>query len=346
MRLRANHITALRIVMLPLPYFLLYGGKWARVSAIAAFSLLGLTDYLDGLLARRDGSTQLGRLLDPIADKIFSAVTLVPLVDLHILPLWIVWPIFLREFLVTELRRFLTIAKRELPVTEIAKIKTTLQMTGAGLVLLTDTFPDKTVSVAFLSGALLATVFLAVGLYWRDGFLSTRIRTALALLSLGLVIPIIFDARGTILVYGLIILGITVVSGMQYVAAGLPVCLKQGITAVAKVVSTIALPLLVLALMPSAPREMTVLVVLILSVEFGTQGLDMWALQEGERDISWIKTGLLVPATILISVAAGILDRPAAAIPLFLNASAVICAGYAIWDVWLHRRLFSPERYA
>ena len=194
MKIRANHLTALRIILLPLPYFLLYGGNGARIAALAALTLLGLTDYLDGLLARRDGSTPLGKLLDPIADKIFIAVFMVPLVDLGILPLWIVWPIFFREFLVTELRRFYTASRRQLRVTELAKIKTTLQMIGAGLILITDMFPDKSVLISFLSGALLATLFLSVGLYWRDGHLSTRMQTALILLVLGLAVGLVLRA--------------------------------------------------------------------------------------------------------------------------------------------------------
>ena len=75
MKIRANHLTILRIILLPLPYFLIYGDIRARIAALAAFTLIGFTDYLDGLLARRDGSTPLGKLLDPLADKICIAVT-------------------------------------------------------------------------------------------------------------------------------------------------------------------------------------------------------------------------------------------------------------------------------
>ncbi|NIA08800.1 MAG: hypothetical protein GWP10_03300 [Nitrospiraceae bacterium] len=348
MRIRANHLTVLRIILLPLPYFLVYGGKGARIAAILAFALLGITDYLDGLLARHDGSTALGRLLDPLADKIFVVVSLIPLVDLHILPLWIVWPIFLREFLVTELRRFLTGAKKELHVTEIAKIKTTIQMIGAGLILTVDTFPDKTVAIALLSGALIATVFLAIGLYWRDNYLSSRMRVALGLLVLGLGVGLAFRPHQIILTYGLIMLGITLVSGSQYLLIGLPECLKQGLPALGRLIASLLLPLLTLALMPLAPQgmKMTSLVVLILALEFGGQGLDMWAAQEGKTDISWIKIRIVLPLALLSLVLGQIFYGLTSAIEIFFWTTTGLCICYVLASIWIYWRLSPGKSYA
>jgi cardiolipin synthase len=338
MKIRANHLTALRIILLPLPYFLLYGGNRAKIAALVAFTLLGLTDYLDGLLARRDGSTPLGKLLDPIADKIFIAVTLIPLVDLGILPFWIVWPIFFREFLVTELRRFCTASKRQLRVTELAKIKTTLQMIGAGLILITDMFPDKSVLIAFLSGALLSTLFLAVGLYWRDGHLSTRMQKALSLFALGLAVGLAFKPPLIIITYGLVMLGITLVSGSQYFIVGLPEVLRQGLSALGRLIALLILPLLSLALMPIAPREMTGLVVLIVALEFGSQGLDMWAAQEGEVDISWIKRRILVPVALLSLILGCVFYGFENAVPAFLWITTGLCICYAAANIWIYCR--------
>jgi len=346
MKIRANHLTALRIILLPLPYFLVYGGKRARIAAIVAFALLGLTDYLDGLLARRDGSTALGRLLDPVADKIFISVTLIPLVDLHILPLWIVWPIFLREFLVTELRRFLTGAKKQLRVTELAKIKTTLQMIGAGLILAVDTFPDKTVIIAFLYGALVATLFLSVGLYWRDNHLSTRMKVALGLLMLGLGVALALRPRQIILAYGLIILGITLVSGSQYLLIGLPECLKQGLLAFGRLIASLILPLLSLAMMSLLPQKMemtSLLVVLILALEFGSRCLDIWAAQAGKADISWIKIRIVLPLALLSLVLGQLFYGLITAIKVFLWTTTCLCIGYMLTTIWIYRRL-SPEK--
>ena len=338
MKIRANHLTALRIILLPLPYFLLYGGNRAKIAALLAFTLLGLTDYLDGLLGRRDGSTPLGRLLDPIADKIFIAVTLIPLADLGILPLWIVWPIFFREFLVTELRRFCMASKRQLRVTELAKIKTALQMVGAGLILITDMFPDKSVLIAFLSGALLATLFLAVGLYWRDGHLSTRMQTALSLLILGLAVGLVLRPSQIIITYALIMLGITLVSGSRYLVAGLPECLRRGLPAAGRLTASLILPLLSIALMPLAPKGMTSLVVLILALEFGGQGLEMWTVQKRKIDISWIKIRILVPGALLSLVSGYVLYGSERAVPAFLWVTTGLCICYTVVNVGIYYR--------
>ncbi|RKX62356.1 MAG: hypothetical protein DRP37_01745 [Thermodesulfobacteriota bacterium] len=338
MKIRANHLTVLRIILLPLPYFLVYGDIRAKIAALAGFTLLGLTDYLDGLMARRDGSTPLGKLLDPIADKIFIAVTLIPLVDFGILPLWIIWPIFLREFLVTEFRRFCTASRKQLRVTELAKIKTTLQMIGAGLIFMTDMFPDKTVLIAFLSGALLATLFLAAVLYWRNGHLSTRLQTALGLLVFGLAVGLLLRPPHIIITYGLVMLGITLVSGSQYFIIGLPECLRQGLPALGRLIASLMLPLLSLALMPLAPKELSGLVVLIVAFEFGSQGLDMWAMQAGEIDISWIKRRILIPVALLSLVPGCVFYGFETAIPAFLWITTGLCICYTVANIWIYWR--------
>lgn len=340
MRLTANHLTILRVGLLPLPYFLVYGGRVERVAAIAAFAILGITDYLDGLLARRDGSTKLGALLDPLADKIFVAVTLIPIVDLRLLPLWVVWPIFLREFLVTELRRFLLAERLDLPVTELAKIKTTLQMTGAGLILLTDTFPDKSVSAAFLSGALLASLFLAIGLYWRDGCISQRIKTAIGLIVLGLVILALFPADVANLVYGIVMLGITIVSAWHYITVGLPACIKKGFFAFIRLGFTLGFPLLPLALIPVAPQGTAGIAVLIIVLEFAAQGIDMWALKEGAVDITWIKSWVYLPAVVAVLLVSVNISGLAHGIRAYFFAALLMSCVYMFSDIWVHRYMF------
>ncbi|MEA3385797.1 MAG: CDP-alcohol phosphatidyltransferase family protein [Thermodesulfobacteriota bacterium] len=336
MKIRANHLTVLRIILLPLPYFLIYGDIRAKVIALAGFTLLGFTDYLDGLMARRDGSTPLGKLLDPIADKIFIAVTLIPLVDLGILPIWIVWPIFLREFLVTEFRKFCAKSRKQLRVTELAKIKTTLQMIGTGLIFMTDMFQGKTVLIAFLSGALLITLFLAAALYWRNSHLSTRLQMALGLLVFGLAVGLLLRPPHIIITYGLVMLGITLVSGSQYLIIGFPECLRQGLPALGRLIASLMLPLLSLALMPLAPKELSSLVVLIVAFEFGSQGLDVWAMQEGESDISWIKRRILIPVALLPLVLGCVFYGFESAIQIFLWITTGLCICYTVGNIRIY----------
>ena len=76
MKITANQVTVARILLLPVPCILLMYGS--EVWVWASFFLLlfvGATDFVDGMMARRDGVTKLGSLLDPAADKIFIAAT-------------------------------------------------------------------------------------------------------------------------------------------------------------------------------------------------------------------------------------------------------------------------------
>ena len=313
---------------MPLPYFLIYGSTYSRIISLVIFTILGITDYLDGLMARRDGVTKLGKMLDPIADKIFITVCFIPLVDLKILPLWIVWPIFLREFLVTELRAVLQREGKELPVMELGKIKTTIQMIVAGLVLMIATFPGKTVVASLLCGAVTATLFLAAALYYKEGSLSPRFRWALGLLGLGLVVRLLFNDQTTILVYGLAMLALTLASGFEYVRRGLPICLKNGPLAVGRLLLAMAVPMVALVLVPHVSRSSTILVILILTAEFTSQGLDMWFSRSCNPFSLETKVYFIFPAALFCAGAAYLLGYGAK--PAFLWSALFLSFVYVV----------------
>ncbi len=281
MTLKANHLTIARMVLLPLPVWLLYHGTWARMWALAAFAILGLTDYLDGLLARRQGATPLGKLLDPIADKIFVASMVLPLVDLEILPLWMGWLLMMREFLVTELRRELSTTGEGLPVVELAKVKTTLQMSGLGLMVMTATFPGKEVTMAFLSGALVSTAVLAITIFVRFGEFSFRMRSALLFMTAGLVTALLLPPRQVNLVYGLVIVAITLFTGAGYAVRGLPTVAARGGRAVMELVCTLLTPLAPLLFFHAISPWGRILLLLLICEEFASQGLETWVTQKG-----------------------------------------------------------------
>lgn len=330
MRISANQLTLLRILLLPFPLFLVYGGPWSRMAAILAYTILGITDYLDGLLARRDGPTKLGAMLDPIADKIFIAVTLVPLVELQIVPLWLAWLVFLREYLVTELRRFMTGLNRPLAVTELAKLKTTLQMIGMGLILLTDTFPDKIATGFCLAGALIATVFLAIAIHWKEGAISSRLKSALLFLGVGLGLLLWLNARGVILAYMAVIVGITMVSGAQYVQIGLPACFKKGPGAVTMLLSGICVPLLPLALMNHVQGITVWLLIFLLSSEFASQALEMWLHPDGHSLSVRIKN--MVALSLILAAWFGAV-RFGLPVDSVVWVGAVVSGGFTIWNL-------------
>ncbi len=328
MKITANQLTLLRVALLPLPYFLIYGSTYSRVASLAIFTILGITDYLDGLMARRDGVTKLGKMLDPIADKIFITVCFIPLVDLEIFPLWLVWPIFLREFLVTELRAVLQKEGMELPVMELGKIKTTIQMIVAGLVLMVATFPGKTVVASLLAGAVTATMFLASVLYYKEGSLSPRFKWALGLLGLGLAVRLLFNDQATILFYGIAMLALTLASGFEYVRRGLPACLQRGARDLARLLLAMAVPMAALILVPHLSRSSTILVILILTVEFISQGLDMWFSRRCSIISYETKVYLIFPAALICAGTAYLLGYGAK--PAFLWSTLFLSTFYIV----------------
>jgi CDP-diacylglycerol--glycerol-3-phosphate 3-phosphatidyltransferase len=135
-----NAITVSRILALPICAYALFknGGEdstW-RVIAYCLFFVVGMTDMLDGKLARsRNSVTELGKLLDPIADKAFIATALVGLSILGDLPWWITLVILFREIGITAFR--ISVLKNGvIPANRGGKIKTTVQNFAAGFYIL------------------------------------------------------------------------------------------------------------------------------------------------------------------------------------------------------------------
>lgn len=134
-----NTLSLLRIALVPFFLAALLPGPLAGiegdavlVGGYAAAALLvmlaALTDYLDGVIARRRNlTTNLGRLLDPLADKVFVAAALIALVELRALPAWAVVLIIAREFLLTGLRSIAAEQGRVIAADPLGKAKTVLQ---------------------------------------------------------------------------------------------------------------------------------------------------------------------------------------------------------------------------
>jgi CDP-diacylglycerol--glycerol-3-phosphate 3-phosphatidyltransferase len=149
-----NLLTLSRILAVPILVFLLW--KPTPVDYLITFVLyciVGITDYFDGYLARAQGQiSRLGQFLDPIADKIMVAAVIVILVSsraesgepiihgFHILP---ALTILLREIIVSGLREFLAPMQVSMPVSKLAKWKTTLQLVALGALILAGALPDQ-----------------------------------------------------------------------------------------------------------------------------------------------------------------------------------------------------------
>jgi cardiolipin synthase len=138
-----NLLTLSRIAAIPLLVALVaLHQPAADMAACVLFSTAAITDYFDGHLARtRRQQSDLGRMLDPIADKLLVAAALMMLVGLGRVSNWGLYPaivIMLREILVSGLREYLAGIRIGLPVTRLAKWKTGFQMGALGTLLAGD----------------------------------------------------------------------------------------------------------------------------------------------------------------------------------------------------------------
>lgn len=135
-----NLLTYFRIALVPAVVVCFYiPGDASHWVALALFIIAGLTDFFDGYLARAwEQQSKLGRMLDPIADKLLVAVVLIALTWQGIIAgfsLWAAIIILCREILVSGLREFLAELRVSVPVTQLAKWKTAIQMVALAFLL-------------------------------------------------------------------------------------------------------------------------------------------------------------------------------------------------------------------
>jgi len=166
-----NLLTVSRIAAIPVLIFLMWGASWqGYLGALAVYAVAAATDYLDGLLARAHGTvSRLGIFLDPVADKLMVATVIIMLVanrdvaGAHVLAATI---ILLREITVSGLREFLASAQVSLPVSQLAKWKTAVQLVALGLLIawrpLAQWFPALPVQDAGLVALWLAAILTLV----------------------------------------------------------------------------------------------------------------------------------------------------------------------------------------
>ena len=143
-----NVITFIRIVLAPVIAFILWQPQSAYLGALglALFCFAGFSDWLDGWLARRLNTvSSVGRMLDPIADKLLIAACLLAFAAQRGADLLFLAPalvIIFREFLVSGLREYLAGTKVSVPVSLAAKWKTAIQMTAIGCLIALPVFPE------------------------------------------------------------------------------------------------------------------------------------------------------------------------------------------------------------
>jgi CDP-diacylglycerol--glycerol-3-phosphate 3-phosphatidyltransferase len=179
-----NVLTYLRILAVPAIVLCLMAidGTAARWWALAVYVVACLTDWLDGFLARVwQQQSALGRMLDPIADKLLVGTTLLMLTSdntisgVHMVAAVI---ILCREILVSGLREFLAELNMRVHVTQLAKWKTTVQMIALG-VLLAGPAGDKIVPGITSTGLAMLWVAALLTLWTGYDYLKAAVRTAI-----------------------------------------------------------------------------------------------------------------------------------------------------------------------
>lgn len=140
-----NLLTYSRCIAVPLVAGCLFwsdvlaGGQWLRWVALALYVAAAITDFFDGYLARAwSQQSAIGRMLDPIADKLLVSTCLLMLASDGTIRGWSLWAaivILCREILVSGLREFLAELRVSVPVSRLAKWKTTLQLVAVGVLI-------------------------------------------------------------------------------------------------------------------------------------------------------------------------------------------------------------------
>jgi CDP-diacylglycerol--glycerol-3-phosphate 3-phosphatidyltransferase len=169
----ANIVTTMRIIFIPVFVFLLLAPwpAWAPDPllaqtlkpwvAAAVFTLLASTDGVDGYLARsRNEVTNLGKFLDPLADKILVTAALLALIELGTLPTWVALIIIARDFLVSGLRMVASAENQVIAASSLGKVKTVFQIIAVVGFIIKDTAVIARISPSLA----LATDLLAWGI--------------------------------------------------------------------------------------------------------------------------------------------------------------------------------------
>lgn len=174
-----NLLTILRIILAPIIAILIWREttNGQLIIAFLLFCVAGLTDWLDGYVARKlEIISHLGRILDPIADKVLLACVLLALASHYTRDWSFIAPaliIFMREFIISGFREYLSKERIIINVSKLAKWKTTLQLVAVGLILLSMIFIEK----KFLA-------YISVITFWLSALVT--IQTAYDYLRLGL----------------------------------------------------------------------------------------------------------------------------------------------------------------
>jgi CDP-diacylglycerol---glycerol-3-phosphate 3-phosphatidyltransferase len=156
-----NLLTAYRFAVVPVLLFCLQPGSdpWVRLFAFFLFLSAALTDLADGYIARRQQcETILGKLMDPLADKVLVAVALIMLIPMGLVPAWLSFLIIARELAITGLRSLAASSGIVVAASGLGKFKSISQYTSLCILI----FPDALLPIPYLSELGLVILYLAL----------------------------------------------------------------------------------------------------------------------------------------------------------------------------------------
>jgi CDP-diacylglycerol--glycerol-3-phosphate 3-phosphatidyltransferase len=194
----------------------MYGTFEDRLWAIVLFTFLGFTDFIDGLLARKYGSTKIGAILDPLVDKIFIAAVYLILCDLGFISPILTLLLLSREFAVTFLRGIALKRDISFRTSEIAKYKTTIQMIGAAFILFVAMFqgsPEIQTVLALITIFAFSIPLIFIVMGKKIGHRST---VGPGFILLGYVLQRTLPYEVCLNVYMLVITFVTLFTGISY----------------------------------------------------------------------------------------------------------------------------------
>lgn len=351
----ANQVTLARLVPMPVLSWLIYQGAQQGYagnvymwSALIAGTLIGCTDWVDGLLARKYGPTVLGGLLDPIADKVFIAFAYIPFADdvgghESLVPAWACGLMFVREFFVTALRSAYEQRDLTMKTSYLAKVKTWTQMQGIGVMLLFPLLDNQREILTWILGITVATpIVLMAGIwlvkrrFWRGALVMAG--SVAPILALHLHGDMVLSLRAIMLG----IVAITWISGLDYLLVGWRKLRGRGDFSRAdavRLIGAIAMPSLVFAVLVETPSPAWPLFA-IMSFELAVGGLDnlMSHHKKATKALAWGSRVLGISA--LLALALVWSDYAG---PLAIVAAVVSLVGVA-GEFWRGRDYFLDKR--
>lgn len=335
----ANQVTLLRLVLLPIGALLMYGGAASKWTALGFMTILGCTDFVDGWLARRYGSTELGRLMDPIADKVFVMVGYMPFIDLKWLPAWQIGIFLAREYVITGLRSAYERRHISPRTTLLAKIKAWAQMAGCGVIFILQMVPERAMLIALLAGTGVALLFIVVRyaikrVFWWGALIFGGWVAALLLPQ-----ALYGSLATTNFLMGSIIV-ITWMSGWVYLTPVGPLLLKGQLDASdwVRILGGMVVPVVLLVAQASGELP-TWAIMLTMGLELAAGGLDNLLCVHGAQSsaLVWgVRTGL-------VALLGGLALRGGSlAAPLMYAACAISVVGTSL-EFYRGRRLYLEE---